>query len=167
MINHQKRKSRKDVNPQTVIVVPLMILTATILSLSALEPICSMNDWQHTAHIVNWPITLICHQSSNRCLEIFGFRLSICARCFAFYSAVFLCSSWYLCFSLPKKILNFKIFILFIAPLVLDGTTQLLELRTSTNILRVITGTAAGFGTTLVILPFLGSKFRPTDFKSQ
>ena len=133
-------------------------ITGFILLLSVLEPICVMQGWHRAAQSINWPIGLICHQLPDRCCELFGVRLAICARCFAFYSAMLLSSLLYLFSGIPRASISTRTLLVLVAPLALDGMTQLCGLRTSTNALRTITGLVAGVGTSLAILPFLTDK---------
>jgi uncharacterized membrane protein len=84
-----------------------------------------------------------CHQIPERSISIFGSPMGLCARCFSFYTAFWI--------TVPISILikghkywRFGIFL--IIPLLLDGLTQLLGLRTSTNHIRIITGILAGIG---------------------
>lgn len=53
----------------------------------------------------------------------------------------------------PFTRINFNIFLLMIAPCVIDGATQYLGYRLSTNILRAFTGALAGISFAFYIYP--------------
>jgi uncharacterized membrane protein len=145
-------------NQRSPICITVALATGIVLCFSVLEPIFLSLGWKYTVQFINMPLALICHQLPSRSLEIFGFRLAVCARCFSFFLAIFICSFWYWIFGIPTRSLNPKTLLLLVFPLVIDGTTQHLGFRISTNTLRVLTGFAAGAGTSLTILPFLTDK---------
>ncbi len=87
---------------------------------------------------------ILCHGLPERCFEIWGVPMPICARCTAIYAG--LAVSLLAFFVLPKMSELAARVTLFIAaaPMAVDGLTQLARLRTSTNGLRLATGLAAG-----------------------
>ena len=95
----------------------------------------------------------ICHQLPERSFILAQKQLVLCARCsgvfMGFYTGlltVFFSNKWH--------ITSIKSFFIFsaIAPLIIDGTTQYLGLRNSTNELRFATGLLAGTVPTLCLL---------------
>ena len=56
--------------------------------------------------------------------------------------------------------LSWKLYLLFLAPMALDGITQLAGLRTSVWQLRVLTGALFGIGSAWMALPYLEMGFR-------
>src|SRR4029079_16244389 len=91
---------------------------------------------------------LLCHGIENRCLTIFGVPMPICARCAAIY--VGLVAGVAAFFVLPLFEERFVRVAMYVAamPLAVDGISQAIGLRESTNGLRVITGfiAASAFG---------------------
>lgn len=83
-----------------------------------------------------------CHQRYDRSFTFFGFQFPVCARCTGIYlghiAAILL-------FILKVKI-SIKVCILLVLIMVLDGTVQLLKIKKSTNIRRLVTGFFAGIG---------------------
>jgi uncharacterized membrane protein len=77
-----------------------------------------------------------CHRRSDSCFRIFGHTSFLCARCtgimigFALFGLLS-----YFNLSIPSIIAFFLAL-----PLIVDGTSQYLGLRTSNNMIRLITG---------------------------
>jgi len=94
----------------------------------------------------------ICHGRPERCLELFGTTMPICARCTAIYLgvlaglALFPMLRW-----LRERVMRTVAFAA-LAPLAIDGLTQLAGLRESTNPLRMATGLIAGLAFGMWIL---------------
>ena len=86
-----------------------------------------------------------CHGIVSRCFLLWGAPMPICARCTGIYLGLFagltifliLGRSGRLAFPTPA------LFVL-ISPLALDGVSQAMGLRESTNELRIVTGLIAG-----------------------
>ena len=87
---------------------------------------------------------MMCHGIESRCLMMFGVPMPICARCTAIYAGLGMAVFAFLL--LPKMSEHAARMVLLIAilPLAVDGFTQLLRLRESTNGLRSATGIIAG-----------------------
>jgi uncharacterized membrane protein len=97
----------------------------------------------------------VCAQIPSHSFYVLGHQLGLCARNFSIYASMFLGS---LAFVLSKKRLPgipWWVWILFILPMAIDGTTQMFGLRESTWYLRVITGTLFGLGNIWFALPMM------------
>lgn len=88
---------------------------------------------------------LICHRMPERSFFYKGHQFPVCARCTGVYLSLA---------TIPiLKYLNLSLFslivaaIVLIAPMAIDGTTQLLGFRESNNYLRLFTGFIGGMGT--------------------
>ena len=81
-----------------------------------------------------------CHQRADRSFSFRGFQFPLCARC----TGILLGQVVALLF-LPSSRLSLW-YCALILPLAADGLTQFLELRTSTNPLRFLTGILGGYG---------------------
>lgn len=92
-----------------------------------------------------------CHQISSRCFYAFGYPVAVCARCLGIYSGFLLGTLFYPVVkgisspTLPKA----RIFILLSIPIVLDTAGNLLDIWTSSDWVRFLTGVVWG-----LILPF-------------
>jgi len=89
-----------------------------------------------------------CHGIPDRCFTIRGHTFPICARCTGLLIGVaagfILPATGYL-----PSLVAIGLALLLVAPLSVDGLTQLVGLRHSTNSLRIVTGAIGGLGLAL------------------
>lgn len=98
-----------------------------------------------------------CHQIPERSMFINSFQFPVDYRDMALYYSFLTASfAWPL---LKKKKVSWTFFLLLVFPLALDGWTQSIGLRESTNFLRIVTGVLAGGITPLFVLPYISSAF--------
>jgi uncharacterized membrane protein len=92
---------------------------------------------------------LVCHGIPSRCLLLFGVPMPICARCTAIYGGLIIGAL--LASLLPEmRETTARIVVAAAAlPMAIDGGTQLIRLRESTNALRLETGLVAGIAIAL------------------
>ena len=86
----------------------------------------------------------LCHQYSERCFEMVGSVMVVCARCTGFYLALGVIgagASVAARFGLRWRVS--PLLFLLVVPLVLDGTANLFNIWNSTLIIRSVTGAAA------------------------
>ena len=90
-----------------------------------------------------------------------GYPFPVCARDVGIYAAALL--SGILLFFLKKTdvdaVPNPLWFVIALIPIGLDGGTQLLGWRESTNLLRLLTGAIAGFAFSFYVVPLLNRAF--------
>jgi uncharacterized membrane protein len=98
-----------------------------------------------------------CHQRPERSFFIFGEQIPVCARDFSLYVAAFISTIVY-----PKirqlytPVLPSKWYlVVFLFPMAVDGLTQLVGLRESTNFLRFITGFLGGLVAPFYFIPLM------------
>ena len=98
-----------------------------------------------------------CHQRPERSLFLFQKQLPVCARDTALYAAAFISSIGYPFFRriCTPTMPSLRYLALFLLPMAVDGGTQLLGLRESTNTLRVITGGIAGLAVPFYFIPLM------------
>jgi|GEM_PF-3451866 len=104
--------------------------------------------------------SLFCHQLPWRSLFYDGVQFPVCARCTSIYIATALGLIFFRLkgYGAREFHMNWLLLVLLFVPTGLDGTTQLLGWRESTNDLRLITGIPYGLGYAYLlawILPFL------------
>ena len=103
--------------------------------------------------ILRTPFLLMCHGIPHRCLTLFGTHMPICARCVAIYAGFI---AGIALFPIAKRIEERAMRIVLAcaaAPIFLDGVTQAMGLRESTNPLRMATGLMVGvaFGSWVLV----------------
>jgi uncharacterized membrane protein len=90
-----------------------------------------------------------------------GYKIAYCERNTAIYSSVWFAALVFGLLSARVKALNWRWYLLVcVAPIALDGFTQLFGLRESTPELRVITGTLFGAGSVWLIFPYIQEAMR-------
>ena len=89
----------------------------------------------------------------------YGYKFLVCSRDVAIYTFAALAGLFILIMGKAdeEKYPHPIFFLLLILPLALDGTTQLIGLRESTNQLRIITGALAGIAMSIYTIPLLNS----------
>jgi uncharacterized membrane protein len=92
---------------------------------------------------------LVCHGIPSRCLLLFGVPMPICARCTAIYGGLIVGAL--LSGLMPDMRERTARIVVALAalPMAIDGGTQLIRLRESTNELRLETGLVAGIAIAL------------------
>lgn len=96
--------------------------------------------------------------------EAVGWKVAICQRDVALYGSTVLAG---LAYGLVRKrlgtwLMPFRYYLLFIAPLGVDGLLQLFGIYESNYIARTITGAICGFGSVLMVYPYLQKGFDDT-----
>lgn len=124
--------------------IPTVILGASALCTWAIAQGASM-EWRML-------FRLMCHGKIERCLELFGAPMPICARCVGIYAGMLLGILAFWAIPLLRERVMRVVAFVAVTPLAIDGLTQLSGLRESTNELRVATGIIAGIAFGLWIL---------------
>jgi len=124
-------------------------IPAAMLSMSAL---CSWAIAQGAPMKLRLLFRLFCHGIPERCLDLFGVPMPICARCVGIYLGMLAGIAVFWAISMPREIVMRRFAYVAAVPLAIDGLTQAAGLRTSTNPLRMATGLIAGLAFGLWIL---------------
>jgi uncharacterized membrane protein len=135
----------------TIITVILGLLVATAIII----PFLSYFGLDVIAKPLFFALHFVCAQVPSHSFYIFGHQFGLCERNLSIYTALFLGS---LAFVLTNKRLPgipWWLWVLFILPMVLDGTTQMFGWRESTWQLRLLTGTLFGLGNVWFVLPLI------------
>ncbi|MFH1054524.1 MAG: DUF2085 domain-containing protein [Candidatus Altiarchaeota archaeon] len=96
-----------------------------------------------------------CHQKAERSFLIFGYKMGVCARCFGIYAGMLIGALLYPLRGCQSRMPNHWIILAALVPLTLDGGSQLLGLRESTNTLRFATGLIFGLTLPYYLIPAL------------
>ncbi len=131
--------------------------------LPILAPLLALWGQVRLANLIYFVYQFLCHQMPSRSFFIGRFQVGICQRDLALYGGACLAG---LLFALVRdrvRPLPIPVWVVLIAPLVLDGATQLLGLRLSTWQLRSVTGLLASGGTVWLVYPYLEEGFQDID----
>lgn len=132
-----------------IVLAVLAALPTLILGSAAL---CSWAIAEGASMRWRWLFRVLCHGKPERCLELFGVPMPLCARCAAIYFGILLgLTAFAFMRRLRERVMRVIAFAA-VTPLALDGLTQLAGLRESTNELRMATGVIAGLAFGLWIL---------------
>jgi len=98
-----------------------------------------------------------CHQMSVRSFFLWEQKMPVCARCAGIYLSMLFFGLAFSAALYRKRIkpISTRIFLFFLIPIAIDGSTQIIGLRESTNLLRFITGGFAALGTVWFVYPQL------------
>ena len=141
-------------------VAVIAFVMALYAGLPALAPILMANSYAGPANLIYSAYRFACHQLPSRSYFIFGQQMAYCHRDTAIYTALFLSI---VIFGLVRhriKPLPLPAYALFVAPMALDGLTQLVGLRVSSWQLRTVTGALFGIGSGWLALPYLEEAFQ-------
>lgn len=111
------------------------------------------------ANVIYFVYQFVCHQMPSRCFYIGRFQVGICQRDLALYGGACLAG---LIFALVRQRIRsvpLPIWLVLVAPLVLDGVTQLVGLRTSTWQIRTLSGLLASGATIWLVYPYVEQSF--------
>ena len=101
-----------------------------------------------------------CHQLPERTLTVSGHKMPVCARCFGIYLGMLIGALTFPYASKGKAPPGWVLIALAV-PMALDGVSQLVGLRTSTNGLRVVTGFLFGFAIPFYLVPVIDDILAP------
>jgi len=147
-------KSSKNEIKYWKIFLPVNVILFLILLDSVLAPFLESKMISESYYFYSI-LRNFCHQLPSRCLWVFGSNMGLCSRCFGIFLGIFFVGIYS---GIKKKIqFNWKVSIVFVIPLLIDGITQAIGLRHSDNLLRFVTGFLFGLG--------IGSIFYPLYFR--
>lgn len=86
-----------------------------------------------------------------------GFKMAICQRDIAIYGSVFIVGLLFNFAQQNLRPLNWKLFLLFLVPIAVDGGTQLFGFRESNWWLRTLTGALFGIAVVWITYPYVES----------
>lgn len=96
-----------------------------------------------------------------------GYKMAWCERDAAIYTSMLLGSIVFGLVRTRLKSLNWRVYLLLIAPMAVDGLTQLTGLRESDYVLRVITGTLFGAASVWLVFPYVEEAMRDVQLQAR
>lgn len=127
----------------------------TLLAVALLTPVLAWLGIEPLAGMLFRAYHLICEQVPSHSLFIFGHQVALCARNGSLYLSLWLGTMLFRPLRHHLKPLDWRLLLLFLLPMAIDGTTQLFGWRESNLALRVTTGLLFGFGICWFALPFV------------
>jgi uncharacterized membrane protein len=131
--------------------------------LPVLAPLLMTWGWARSANVIYFVYRFQCHQMPSRCFFIGRFQVGICERDLALYGGMCLAGMVYGLLRDRVRPLPVRVWIVLVAPLALDGLTQLLGLRTSNWELRTLSGLLAAGGSVWLVYPHLHRGFTEVE----
>lgn len=131
------------------------VVSAIIAGLPLLAAWLAANDQHELVRAIFFVYSPICHQRPERSFFVWGEQMAFCQRNTAIYTALFLFGIGFIAVRHRLRPLRWRYFFLLIAPMALDGFTQLFELRESTWELRVVTGTLFALASVWLLYPYV------------
>lgn len=105
---------------------------------------------------------MTCHQLPERSYFILGYQIPVCVRCTGIYTGLIIGMIIYPIFKKinSAKLPNLKYLLPFFLPLIIDGSSQLLNLYPSPHYVRFFTGVLASASMIFCIMPVAVSIFK-------
>ncbi len=136
------------------------LVVALYAGLPLLAPVLMAAGHSAPANLIYSVYRLGCHQLPSRSSFILGYQLAYCQRCMGIYASILVAVVLFAFVRRRLKPLPWQIYLVFIAPMAVDGVTQILGLRFSGWELRILTGALFGIGSAWLALPYLEQGFR-------
>ncbi len=131
--------------------------------LPILAPLLEATGYREVAQAIFVGYSLVCHQMPERSFFLFGYQMAYCQRDTAIYLTMFIAGLVYARYPSRFDPLSVRMYLLLIAPIAVDGFTQLFGLRESMWLLRVVTGLLFGGASVWLFYPRLAKALREID----
>ncbi len=138
----------------------IIVLIGIYAGLPLLAPLLMGAGYETPANLIYSAYRFACHQLPSRSFFVGGQQVAYCERCMATYTSLLVAAILFGFVRHRLKPLSWKLYLLFLVPMAIDGLTQLVGLRTSGWVLRTITGALFGFGSAWFAFPYLEQGFR-------
>lgn len=131
---------------------------ATFIGVAALAPVGYALGFTGPSNSIFVFYRLFCGQVPSHSFFIAGYQMCLCSRCLAIYSSLLLAGLTLAMFRYSRRRLfirpiSWKLWALGMAPMALDGGTQLFGWHESNLFLRLLTGAIFGLMTAWFVLP--------------
>lgn len=133
----------------------LNLVAALYLGLAFLSPALTAAGWRDAGQLLFSAYNLACHQYPERSFFVFGEQVAFCQRDVATFASILTAGLVYAWRRGRVRSLDWRWYALMVAPMAIDGFTQLVGWRESTWELRTITGTLFGIGTVWLLYPYI------------
>ena len=135
------------------------LIAAIFAGLPLLAPYLAATGHDGWSKFIFRLYSAVCHQLPSRSFFTWGHQMAYCQRNTAIYTSILVGGIAFMLVRSRLRHLGLRSYLLLIAPMALDGFTQLFGLRESTWQLRVITGSLFGLATVWLVYPVLEQGF--------
>ncbi len=118
----------------------LIFFSSLMVVLVVLAPVLEAWGQDNAGAFLRISFSDLCHQLHHRSFHILGHPMAVCARDFGIYAGMLIGSLAVLFWGDQLKELPAWLILVATVPIALDGGTQFIGLRESSNILRLLTG---------------------------
>ena len=143
---------------ETALVAGCLVLASITVLVSAVATTWAVADGASPA--IRVPFRLICHGFAGRCFVIAKVPMPICARCTAIWGGLLVGAAAFPLVRVAVRQFPLGALLVAVLPLAIDGFTQALGLRESTNEIRALTGVVAGLAFALWALANIDREIR-------
>ena len=145
----------------------LNVLFGAVVGLAIFVPILYMLGQGGIASRIFALYHYICEQIPSHSYFLSGYQLALCARNLAIYSSLFVGTLIYRFLRNRLPMLGWRLWLLTMVPIALDGFTQMFGLRESNWELRTLTGVIFGLGICWFLLPQIEEAVRGSDIPAR
>ncbi|MBI5476485.1 MAG: DUF2085 domain-containing protein [Ignavibacteriales bacterium] len=139
--------------------VHIIIFVLTTLWCTAIIAPPMLNVWLGEGNIVSKYLyhfySPVCHQFDSHSFHLFGYKLSVCARCSSIYFGFLFVVLIHPIIRRNKINSNTKLWVIAAFPMVLDVILDFLNLHSATMFSRFVTGIIFGSAAAFVLIPVL------------
>ncbi|TAK34132.1 MAG: DUF2085 domain-containing protein [Chloroflexota bacterium] len=128
---------------------------ASITALSMAAPWLMAIGQSWAADAVYRLYASICHQLPFRSYFLFGYQMAYCQRNFAIFLSLLLAGLVFAALRRRMRPIDWRLYLVLIAPMAVDGFTQLFGWRESNWELRTVTGTLFGVASVWFLYPHI------------
>ena len=141
----------------------LTVIFGVFAVLPFLSPVLAALGYDQVAHAIFVGFSVACHQIPDRSFFLFEHQVGVCQREAGIYIGLFAAGIVYHRFSRDLGPMPIKLYVLAMAPIMIDGLTQMFGVRESDWLLRVTTGGLFGAATVWVFFPRFSHTLREID----
>lgn len=129
--------------------------SALYVGLAFLAPVLMALGWEAAGRSLFDAYSVACHQYPQRSFFVVGHQVAFCQRDVATFTAIFIAGLVYSRLRREVRPLRWWLYVLLVAPMGIDGLTQLAGWRESTWELRTATGALFGLATVWLLYPYI------------
>ena len=135
--------------------VSLTVLFGAFTLLPLVAPVLAAAGQEQMAQAIFAGFSVACHQKPGHSFFLLGHQVAVCQRELGIYLGLFIASLVFHRFSARMEPMPIRLYALAVAPIIIDGVSQMVGVRESDWLLRVTTGGLFGAATIWAFFPRL------------